>query len=133
MVMLSKYLIFAEKLNYMKKLLFTLIVLVWAGCSKQNAPITELPEIDRKLLKEVIVEYEETDSVYVHYGICKEIYRIFNYEYKDSVRIGISYHRKKNGEGISVDAYVNEYGDTVLIEYTDLYNYPRREDPRFAD
>ena len=122
-----------RKIINTKKFLFILITLVWVGCSRQNPPVSEPPEVDRKLLKEVIVEYEETASVYVHYGHCKDIYRIFNYEYKDSVRVGISHHRKKNGEGICVDAYVNEYGDTVLIRYIDLYNYPRREDPRFAD
>lgn len=79
---------------------------------------------EHKMINEIVVNYDTSETPYNHYGIYREIYRKYNYIYYDSVyNIG---ERLDDMHGR--DYYVNEYGDTVLIIYTDYTNYPRRKD-----
>ena len=78
----------------------------------------------RRLLKEIVIEHSKTDSAYRYYGCMKEVYRIYNCEYREvkceeirtpDLMYGTSY-------------YYNDFGDIVHIIYTDYTNYPRREE-----
>lgn len=78
----------------------------------------------RKMIGEDTVYYNKTDNPYRFYGTYKEIYRRYNYIFCDSIyNLG---DRPDNMHGRSY--YINEYGDTILIIYTDYTNFPRRED-----
>ena len=76
-----------------------------------------------KMVREEIIEYESTDSPFVYYGYYREVFRYYNYEYKDSHLVTPYYKFPR-----MIDAFVNEYGDTTRIIYIDLTNYPRREE-----
>lgn len=103
----------------MKKLLLLFgIILIPIGCFQKKQ------ENDRKLLEEIVVEYQASDTPYMLYGYNKEIYRRYNYQYRDS-----SYHFvERIDEMHEIDCFINEYGDTVMFRYIDFTNYPRRED-----
>lgn len=77
----------------------------------------------RKLLDEIVINYQKTDVAYVKYGYYKEIYRKYNYDYKDSTIISSSIDSAHGVHNI-----INEFGDTVHQIYIDYSNYPRREE-----
>lgn len=83
-----------------------------------------IPLKDHRMIKEITVNYKKTDSPNARYGLYKEVFRKYNYPYKDTLYVGGKRIDRMHG----VDYYANEYGDTVKFEYTDYTNYPRRED-----
>lgn len=104
----------------MKKIVLIIVAILIIGCNKRSSKMSQR----RELLKEVVVEHSKTDSAYRYYGCMKEVYRIYNCEYKvekcqetrtPNMMYGVSY-------------YLNRYGDTICIIYTDYTNYPRREE-----
>lgn len=109
-----------RKIEDMKKILIVLwLTLLLLGCGKTGNNTTE-----RKLLKEIVIEYSKTDSTYLWYGTTKEIYRIYNCEYRE-----VDYAEAITSDVLhGVRYYLNEYGDTIHIKYTDYTNYPRREE-----
>ena len=114
------FLIFAEKLNGMRKLLFITLCFFIVGCA-QNKDVEQPP---RKLLKEIVIDHSVTDSAYTHYGLTKEVYRIYNCEYEE-----VDYKEERTQDTHhGIRYFLNSYGDTVRITYTDYTNYPRREE-----
>lgn len=83
-----------------------------------------IPLKDHRMIKEITVNYKKTDSPNARYGLYREVFRKYNYHYKDSSRHWVRHIDKMH----DIDCYINEYGDTVKFEYTDYTNYPRRED-----
>lgn len=100
----------------MRKLLYLIIVCAVVGsmCAIQR---------EHKMLKEIVVNYEKTDSPYQYYGYYKEVFRKYNYLYHDS-----SLHFETLDENHGINIFINEYGDTVSMTYVDYTNYPRREE-----
>ena len=105
----------------MRKLVIAFLVLMVVGCGKQISTNKTEPH---KLLERIEKNYEETDSPYRYYGCYKEIIYKYNYQYKDSVSHSFRYIDTKFGETY----FINEYGDTVRIIYTNYRDYPRREE-----
>lgn len=104
----------------MKKILIIILIIIAAIAYWGSYPV----EKERKMIKEIVVNYDSTDTPYMRHGIYREVYRKFNYAYHDSTYdIGERLYDEHER-----DYYVNEYGDTVLIVYTDFTNYPRREE-----
>ena len=100
----------------MKKILFLLAIATLIGCSKN------VPE-EVKLLKEITVVHSKADSVYQNYGCYKEVFRVYNRSYEDSMFCAVDIDSMSY-----VGCYINEYGDTIIKRYTDTSNYPRREE-----
>lgn len=75
-----------------------------------------------KLLKETTVWLYDSDC-YKQSGIYKRVYRKYNYHYSDSIEGGTHL-----SDYTMLDYAVTYRGDTVFMEYTDLTNYPRREE-----
>lgn len=104
----------------MKRLLIVIavIVLITAVISNSESKVQYVNH--RKMIGETIIYYSKTDSPYILCGVVKEVYRKYNYVYKDSF-----YHWDQ-----TLDAkhdkywYTNEYGDTVNITYTDYTDFP---------
>ena len=104
----------------MKKILIALVLGIGIiGCSKQQ----KIQQGNSALLKEITINHSKEDSVYTHYGYYKEVFRVYNYHYKDS-----SMYAYVLDSTHHVDAFINEYGDTVYKVYIDVSNYPRREE-----
>ena len=103
----------------MKKLLLSIILIGLLGC--KNTP--DRPA-ERELLKEIVIEYSETDEPYRRHGTQKEIYRIYNCKYEECDIHEIRPHDIMHG----IVYHMNSYGDTVRIRYIDYTNYPRREE-----
>ena len=78
------------------------------GCCRNNTK--QLPE--RKLSKEIIIAHSKTDSVYRYYGCYKEVYRIYNYEFEDTIMVD-DYYKDNHW----IHFFVNEYGDTIKKIY----------------
>lgn len=76
------------------------------------------------MIKEITVNYAKDDTPNMCHGIYKQVFRKYNYEYKDSVSQEVRPVDVMHG----IKYFVNEYGDTVSITYIDYTNYPRRED-----
>ena len=100
----------------MKKILFLLIAMAFIGCSKR------VPE-EVKLLKEITIIHSIQDSVYKNYGCYKEVFRVYNRSYEDSM-----FHVVDIDDIRFIGCYINEFGDTIIKRYTDTSNYPRREE-----
>ena len=98
----------------MKKLIIVILSCFLLCCCQEGK---------RVLIKEIIKDYTEVDSQYIKYGYYKEVKRVFNYEYKDSI-VRSSMIDTVHG----VHNYINEYGDTVYQIYINYINYPRREE-----
>ena len=81
----------------------------------------ESPE--HRMIREEVIEYGPADEPFKLYGYYREVFRYYNYEYKDSHLVTPYYKFPR-----MIDAFVNEYGDTTRIIYIDLTNYPRREE-----
>ena len=104
----------------MKKLVVILILSISIiGCTGQH----KIKQEKHTLLKEIVINYSKEDSNYIYYGYYKEVRRIYNYQYKDSFMY--SYTLDSNHH---VNAFYNEYGDTIHKIYVDTTNYPRREE-----
>lgn len=107
----------------MKKILFVAVAVLAIGLV--IGYISSLPPKHR-MTEEITVNYNKTDSPYVHYGYYKEVFRKYNYKYNK-----IYYHWVRNIDSLHcIDCGINEYGDTVEFTYVDLSNYPGR---RFRD
>ena len=105
----------------MKKLVIVFLVMLVIGCGKHNS--TNMTEPHR-LLERIVKNYEKTDSPYWYYGCYKEIIYKYNYQYRDSTSRSFRYIDTNFGGTY----FINEYGDTVRIIYTDYRDYPRREE-----
>lgn len=90
--------------------------LLMAGCGEKKKDV-------RKMLREEVIEYNASYGEYQREGIYKKIIRTYNYPYKKVVTYW-NYVDRFHCERV----HINEYGDTVKIEYIDTSNYPRRED-----
>lgn len=104
----------------MKKIVVVIFLIsLLVGCEQSNNRTK-----DRILLKEIVINHSVEDSVYKHYGIYKEVYRIYNCTYQEcthkEIRTPDVYH--------GIDYYLNQFGDTVRVIYVDYTNYPRREE-----
>ena len=75
-----------------------------------------------KLLKETTIWLYDSDC-YKQSGIYKRVYRKYSYHYLDST---FKYDQPR--DMLSRRFAITYRGDTVFIEYTDLTNYPRREE-----
>lgn len=104
----------------MKKIVIIMfLIFLLIGCGQNNNQIK-----DRILLKEIVINHSLSDSVYKHYGIYKEIYRIYNCNYQESSHKEVRTPDVHHG----IDYYMNQFGDTVRMVFTDYTNYPRREE-----
>lgn len=134
----------------MKRIALLLSVSLLIGCADNKQAGKTVPEdeavyedslIDcldsvpqKGAVEEVIIEYPDSSCEYKHHGLYKKVFRKYAYIYHDSTLCTVYYNRnQKTGKGLWIEAWVNEYGDTVCIKYTRLDNYPRREDPKYAD
>lgn len=104
----------------MKKILVVIIVIcvIIIVISKTNNKIQYTNH--RKTVGETIIYYGKTDSAYILCGVVKQVYKKYNYVYKDSF-----YHWDQTLD-INHDKYwwTNEYGDTTHITYTDYTDFP---------
>ena len=100
----DKCFIFAEKLNYMKKLLFTLIVLVWAGCSKQKLPLAgnEL----------VVIEKDTSVNDSIHEPVIQEVIEWMNQGKFTSEEV--AYWDSMGNEGCLFIRDAERYLDTII-------------------
>lgn len=74
-----------------------------------------------RMVKEVVINYSKTDSPYIYCGVMKDIYRKYNYTYKDSF-----YHWDATLDSKHAKYYyTNEFGDTVFISYCDYSDFPK--------
>ena len=76
------------------------------------------------MIKEISVNYTKDDAPYKYQGIFRQVFRKYNYKYKDSVSHEVRPVDIMHG----IMYYINEYEDTVSIIYIDYSDYPRRED-----
>lgn len=111
----------------MKKYIFSLItivalVLVPMFCYKECRPKYRHIRPHSKLLKETWVWLYDS-AVYKREGTYLRIYRKYDYIYHDSIMEG-----KLIRERTMMDYATTYRGDTVFMEFTDLTNYPYRED-----
>ena len=108
----------------MKKLLYIIVILLCINALFWfKVYINSKPEA-RKMLRETVVDYQSSDSIYKYYGIYKQVFRKYNYSYVDSfiakdIRIDAAH---------GIDYFINEYGDTVCINFIDYSGYPRRKE-----
>lgn len=72
-----------------------------------------------KVISEKTILYSDSDSVYVDYGYCKEVYRVYDYVPKDSTRVFDKFVTIK-GNRYEVFHYLSEYGDTIRTVWIDL-------------
>ena len=89
------------------------------GYSEDSAPLKE-----HRMIKEITVNYTKNDAPNKYYGIYRQVFRKYNYKYKDSVSHEVRPVDIMHG----IMYYINEFGDTVDIIYIDYTNYPRREE-----
>lgn len=101
----------------MRNFIWGFILILLIGCQFKER------YSEPKLLSKRIVYLSEQDSAHILYGDYKKIYYTYNYEYADSVPILHSLD-----ETHRYIVYINEWCDTVSLEYFDVTNYPRRED-----
>lgn len=87
--------------------------------SEDSVPLKE-----HRMIKEITVNYTKDDAPNKYHGIYKQVFRKYNYKYKDSVSHEVRPVDIMHG----IMYYINEYGDTVNIIYIDYTNYPRREE-----
>lgn len=99
----------------MKKVLIVIMLSILSGCGQVIS--------DKKIVDETILNYSEADSLYRKHGYYKEVFRIFNYEYKDSVVRSCMLDSVHGVHNI-----INEFGDTIHQIYIDYSNYPKREE-----
>lgn len=105
----------------MKKLLIFNIIVLLVIIAIGSYPVNP----HHKLVKEVVINYNKTDSPYILCGVVRKIYKKYNYSYKDSF-----YHWWASEDGNHAKYwYTNEFGDTVYISYCDYGDFP--EDYRF--
>ena len=76
----------------------------------------------RTVVKEVIINYSKDDNEYKRHGTYKEIFRYYDYEYKDSTYHLLDIKEKNRAGGVCI----NEFGDTIHVIYTDTSNFPHR-------
>lgn len=115
----------------MKKFFLIIFLLICIlGCSKKESSLVP----DRILIGQQSIEYADTTSMFKMYGIYKQVFFRYNYGYKREISLPIYYYRDSiTGKGVEIEAQIDEHGSLIKIDYIDLSNYPRREDPRFAD
>ena len=112
----------------MKKYIITIIVCVivimgiFLSCKRESVPYN-FHYHHGKLLKETIVWLYDSDC-YRQSGTYKRVYRKYDYHYTDSIENGMHI----NNDNTLFEYAVTYRGDTVFMEYTDLTNYPRREE-----
>lgn len=112
----------------MKNLLIIILLVVITILSFGHYPVPNyaaaLDSIEpHRMIEEIVINYDTADYPYKRSGTYKEIYRKYNYGYFDSTYLG-----EMLDDMHERDYYINECGDTVLIIYTDLTNFPRREE-----
>lgn len=105
----------------MRKLPVVVLVIIafliaW-GCYFEYKSSSKPHVVKHKMIKEITVEYAITDSLYWNYGIYKQVLRKYNYPYNEAV--DHTFHSLDWAE--CVTTYINEYGDTVCIEYVDMF------------
>lgn len=101
----------------MRKILL-LFAIAAVGCSKVETSSTGEPRY-----KEYTIEYSEGQEDFDLYGYYKREFKQYDYEYSDSFMYSYTLDSIHH-----VNAFINEYGDTVCKIYVDTSNYPRREE-----
>lgn len=94
----------------MKRLLYILVVLFAVCCSGNGGKY-----------KEEVIEY---DTLYDG-SIYRQIIRHYNYSYDKDKN---AYYMETIDSLCFKGIHVNEYGDTVQIDYVNTINFPRREE-----
>lgn len=98
------------------------IAFVIGGLCFERKGEKEVPT-KHKQMKKIVINHSATDSAYRFYGYYKEVFFVYNYEYRDSC-----FHDIRIDENHGIDFYTNEYGDTIQKTYIDYTNYPRRKE-----
>lgn len=114
----------------MKKILIVIPLIMIAAMVFVQIPTEVLatdadtiPLKDHRMIKEITVNYKKTDEPNARYGYYKEVFRKYNYHYKDSSRRWV----RRIDRMHTIYCYINEYGDTVMFRYIDYTDYPRRD------
>ena len=103
----------------MRNFIWSFILILFVGCQfKEKEKLVNL-----KCTDTITIYFSENSPEYAQQGIYKAIKYKYDYEYEDS-----TFRMFSGDEKTFICTLINEWGDTVYVDYADTSNYPRRED-----